>query len=303
MTTPQPFQPRCGNCGAPQEDALIACPKCKISYRESQELAAQHLGIDKTAIAREATRLAYKRLTWLFVGGFTLWSVITGGGLWQIYAAVRDQVTDLIATKFDEPAVKATLVEVARTRASELMDAQLRPELEATKAALAKELETFKQANEFSQTVLLAQGEDRRAWDRLRVWANNPSHPYAAPAGQIWRAVLDAHDSMLFESYGINWDQLGVTDPSKVSVAQLEQLCRTPDPQIRAAFVDAVGQRQDVPKHERMRLLLNIARTEPNLATMRHAGHWFWQLAGQPGNALLVDDMDAWWAKNEGDSR
>jgi hypothetical protein len=123
----------CPNCQEPLDDPyLIMCPKCRTvltTHEQSQHTQQALLTDHKELLVRELERRALKRLLRWIGFGFALLGAIAGIGLWQIYTGLTTLVTNRIAEQFEEPRIRATLTEVAKTRASEIIGSSpsLRP--------------------------------------------------------------------------------------------------------------------------------------------------------------------------------
>ena len=54
---------------------------------------------------------------------------ILGVSVWQIKAHVEHKMENLVAKQFEEPRIKSTVQEAATTRATELLEKQIEPEV------------------------------------------------------------------------------------------------------------------------------------------------------------------------------
>jgi hypothetical protein len=92
----------------------------------------------------------------------------------------------------------------------------------ATKAAQAT-LNNMRQEEDFMMTVLAAQGNDRKSFDKLKVIASDKSSLFAEAAGQAWSTIYEAHSSPWAEgNFPSPWNP-GV-DPSKFALDQLSTI-------------------------------------------------------------------------------
>ena len=84
-----------------------------------------------------------------------------------------------------------------------------------------KMIADLKAIPEFTTTAIAAQNDDRRAFDKLKTWANDPSFPRRSEASQAWAKIMDDHASpFVIGGYSIPWKE-GV-DPSRLSLSELK---------------------------------------------------------------------------------
>ncbi len=170
----------------------IACTACGIVFGEYERNQLKLLNEQKEALVTEAAAHALKRLLGWIALGFALLGSLAGIGLYQIYNGLRTLISDRIAAQFDEPRIKETLNQVARTRASEIIEEEVRPSIETarqdTKEALQSfenfltdtraRLDTVSKEIQFSGIMARASNDDRKAFDELVAVANTPEHPF-----------------------------------------------------------------------------------------------------------------------------
>jgi len=138
--------------------------------------------------------------------------------------------------------------------------------------ALARtKLGELQEITDFTRAVLAAQSDDRRAFDRLEAWANDPKFGLQSEAGAAWAMVLDQHAKAFFMSgFTVPWKQ-GV-DPSKFGVADLRREYANAPVFIRPALIEYVWNRQDIPKRERLSFLADILAGDTSLNAVEYAG-------------------------------
>lgn len=221
-----------------------------------------------------------------------------------------------IAKRFDEKSVRDTFLDVARTRATELLDEQLRPELarartetqeelggfsrslKATRIELNEELSKLKRANEFTAVNFAAQADDRKAWDQLRKWSADSTYPYRELAAATAAAISKQHD----QPFSVGWNEpwyadFGPQPPSPDRKVLASIYWRLPV-KARMVFISVVSQRNDFDKTERLGMLAEAIQRDQSLAAVEYAGRAFAKLAGIKGHAPLdVDFYLAWWAE------
>jgi len=190
----------------------------------------------------EVVSIVNRKLLTYFLTALAIIGGVLGVGLWQIKERLENKMESMIAEQFKEPRIHQTVSEAAATKAQDLLIKQIQPEVDAFKVEIAKktaeageklsdiqqtvikasssmsELETM---SEFMMTVLAANNDDRKAFDRLEVWSKDESYRFKTEAKRVWVSILDAHSSLLVMSPGdVPWRE--GRDPSKLNLSELE---------------------------------------------------------------------------------
>lgn len=151
----------------------------------------------------------------------------------------------------------------------------------------------------FMRTVLAAQNDDRRAFDQLEVWANDPGFPLRAEAGSAWATILDQHAKPFFASgFTVPWKQ-GV-DPSKFTLADLKREYASAPLFLRPALVEYVWNRQDIPKRDRMAFLAEIVARDTSLNALEYAGRLLSDALEAKLKPLAVKPLLQVWEQKKG---
>lgn len=144
-------------------------------------------------------------------------------------------------------------------------------DLTVTLLRATTQLEELRQATDFATTVLAAQNDDRRAFDRLETWAKDPTFRLRREAAASWAAVMDEHARPVFVSgFTVPWRE-GVV-PSRLGLAELRQEYAGMAAPAKPALIEYVWNRQDIPKQARMAFLADVLRDDPSLDAVEYAG-------------------------------
>jgi Tfp pilus assembly protein PilX len=77
-------------------------------------------------------------------------------------------------------------------------------------------LSDIKSTEDFIETIVAAQNDDRAAFDNLAKLARDASSPYAERAQHAWTTIFDQHSTGMYQSgFKIGWKE--GFDPSKLS--------------------------------------------------------------------------------------
>lgn len=144
-------------------------------------------------------------------------------------------------------------------------------EIDKALVAARTKADEVQQITEFTRTALAAQNDDRRAFDRLEVWANDAAFRLRSEAASAWATILDQHAKPFFVSgFTVPWKQ-GV-DPSRFSVAELRREYANAPVFLRPALIEYVWKREDIPKRDRMAFLADVVAGDASLNAVEYAG-------------------------------
>ena len=166
---------------------------------------------------------------------------------------------------------------------------------EGTKAV--SELKTF---TEFNSTVLLAQNDDRRAYDQLLAWAKRPDHLFHMAAVKAIQTIMDQHDPpMIRMGFTVPWKE-GI-DPQKLTLTEIKQTFKESPPHIRIGILEFLCEkRKHFSKKDRLSFLVDVLRTDESLKVIEYAGRWFTDATGEKLKPLAIESHLSWWEENEG---
>ena len=256
--------------------------------------------------------LTYFLMTLAIIGG------ALGVGLWQIKERLEQKMEAMIAEQFQEPRIHQTVSEVAATKAQDLLLKQIQPEVDAFKVEIAKktaeaegklsdiqqsvtkasssltELETM---SEFMMTVLAAENDDRKAFDKLEEWSNDESNKFSAQAKRAWDSILDAHSSpLVMEPGDVPWKK-GI-DPSKFSLSDLKDDYEKMPEWIKPALLKYIWGREDFRKVDRLDFMMTVMKTDLSLKAVEQAGRYFTAGTEQKIKPLAVGHLSEWWKEH-----
>jgi hypothetical protein len=153
-------------------------------------------------------------------------------------------------------------------------------ELDQALAVAHSKVGELEAITEFTRTVLAAQNDDRRAFDRLEVWANDAAFRRRSEAAAAWATILDQHAKPFFLSgFTVPWKE-GV-DPATFGLAELRHEYTNVPVFLRPALIEYVWKREDIPKRDRMAWLADVVARDTSLNAVEYAGR------------LLSDALDA----------
>jgi hypothetical protein len=151
---------------------------------------------------------------------------------------------------------------------------------------------------EFTNTVVSAQADDRRAFDKLKGWAGDPAFPYHREALQAWQKVFEEHCQLIsMGGFTIPWSP-GV-DPSKFDLTRLIAEYSMLPEEMKIAMLEYIRNRSDIPKKERMAFMIDVMNTSLTLTTMEYAGRNFAALAELKIKPMALEYFTKWWAENK----
>jgi hypothetical protein len=308
---------KCPNCNkdlyAPN---LTACPACKTVFNEYEQTQLELLQQRKDTLIAEAASQVLKRLLGWIIGALTLLGILAGIGLLQIYTGLSNLVSNRIAAQFEEPRIRETLNQVARTRASEILEEQVRPSVEAVQQATRdtlKSLETslkdtktkldnvvteFQLINEFNMTAIAAQGDDRKAFDKLEIWANDKAYPFSSLAENVWWNILQDRGGRLPGGHFVLEWRDGI-EPSKLSLEQLRRTYETITTRLKPALIQFIWNRNDITQKDRMQFLMDVIENDQSLTAVEWAGRFFTTGAELQKNPIHVKVLVDWWKNNK----
>jgi hypothetical protein len=266
----------------------------------------------------EVVRILHRRLLAYFLTALAIIGGVMGVGLWQIKERLEQKMESMIADQFQELRIRQTVSEVAATKAQDLLIKQIQPEVDAFKVEIGKKtaeadgklseiqqsvvkafstLSEIETMSEFMMTVLAAQNDDRKAFDKLEELSKQESHRFSTQAKRAWTSILDAHSSpLVFGPGDVPWRE--DLDPSKLSLSELRQTFQSAPDWIRAAILKYVWNRQAFSKIDRLDFMMQVMRTDSSLDVVEHAGRFFTQGTDQKIKPLAVSHLSDWWEEH-----
>jgi len=117
-------------------------------------------------------------------------------------------------------------------------------------------------ATEYTKTVVAAQNDDRKAFDKLKQWSEDNTHPFSKEAGKAWTAIFESHYRVFrVGGFSIPWNK-GL-DPSTLSLSQLQAQYRSAPSQLKPALLEYIWKRSDVPQIDRLDFMMKVMGVLP----------------------------------------
>jgi hypothetical protein len=154
------------------------------------------------------------------------------------------------------------------------------------------------QISEFITTVVAALNDDRKAFDQLRVWADNKSHLFSSRAQHVWDTIVAEHSKPLaYGGFAMPW-RAGL-DPSKLTLVEIKQTYDSSPTSLKPPLLEYVWKRKDIPRRDKMQFFAEVIENDPSLTAVEYAGRYFTEQAGLKIKPLAVDDLLKWWRDNK----
>lgn len=218
-------------------------------------------------------------------------------------AALKTQAQTQTATinlVADEATKAKALSEAVAKQVTEAQD-----KLTALNAALStaqSALDKTKQDEDFTMTVLAAQNDDRKSYDKLRAIAEDARSSFSSLATKAWLSVTRAHTSSFYNSgFTFPWNKN--IDPAKLDLGQLTDGYRTIPSYLRPALLEYIENRKDISKQSRLDFFMKVITSDDSLTAEEYAGRYFIALSGQPtvSNPMNADGLSSWWKEHRKD--
>jgi hypothetical protein len=159
---------------------------------------------------------------------------------------------------------------------------------------LITDLRTYR---DFFSVYISAHNDDRKAFEQLKVWAEDPGYPLSKDADASWRRlVFDANDYLVFK-IPPHWPDN--VDPSRLPMSEIRTLYATCPQHERSSFVSYVWSRKDISMEERMAFLADVMRYDSSLGAVEQAGFYFALESKDGFRALEITGHLKWWEEHK----
>jgi hypothetical protein len=159
-------------------------------------------------------------------------------------------------------------------------------------------VDELQQITEFTRTVIAAQNDDRRSFDRLEIWANDPAFPLKAEAASAWAEIRDEHAPLFYATgFTIPWSE--GTDPSKLTLPDLTREYGRAPVALRPALIEYIWKREDIRKVDRMAFLADVVRQDTSLKAVEYAGRFLSEALGAKLKPLAVQKLLQIWEQQK----
>lgn len=218
----------------------------------------------------------------------------------QLLEARKERIA---ATKAMEKAAQAEQTATSVAKDMNNMKSEADKKLKGIDDTLQKASRTvseLKLISEFATTVLDAQNDNRKAFDRLSKWSGDSSNPFSSRARDAWMTIYRSHSLPYYVSSKIGlWK--AEFDQSKLTINDFRKIyhesIKTAD--LKPSFIEYIWNRNDISKRDKMQFLIEIIESDESLRAVEYAGRIFTQGAGLNASPLQVDLMLKWWQENK----
>ncbi len=204
----------------------------------------------------------------------------------------QSATVDLVAKEaFKAKAISEEVAEKNR-RAEEKLDT-LDEAITKANAALAD----IDATTEFMMTVVAAQNDDRKAFDKLKEWSEEKNHRFSSRAEQAWNTIFENHNKLYsISGFKVPWSE--DFDPSKLSLPELAQQYRGAPAQLKPALLEYIWKRDDIPKIDRLDFMMEVMNGDSSLTAVEYAGRHFTSGTNQKIKPMAVEYLSDWWKKH-----
>lgn len=257
------------------------------------------IGLAGLAVAASITLILFDRITEFSWAGATIKTTVEQAQSdADVIARIKKDVENQSAT------IHLVAQEATSAKAlSEEVDSKIvtaEGKLEMLDAAIAKANSTLSElesTSEFMKTVVAAQNDDRRAFDRLEALSKDKTNPYCDEAQNAWTTIFESHSLGLFSSDLVFPWKEGL-DPSKLSLAELHHAFQGIQPGLKPALIEYIWKRDDIPNIERLDFLMAVMKGDESLTAVEYAGRYFTKGTGQKIKPLALAHLSAWWQEH-----
>lgn len=229
----------------------------------------------------------------------------------EVRKRVEREFQTSVLTELIRSTAVAHVQNVADPLITKEIDTRLTPKIIATEnrlATLDHEIgaargtrDDLRERSQFAMTVIFAQNDDRKSFDQLKTWSEDPKFLFKDEAQQAWLKILDEHATPFSTSgFTVPWAE-GV-DPSKLSFADLKRDFPNAQAYVRLGLLEYLWKtRDDATKKDRMQFLADTLQSDKSLRVVEYAGRFFTEESKQKIKPLAVDVLLDWWNKNKAD--
>jgi len=222
---------------------------------------------DIASFAKEEINYVRSAYKWLI----SLIAIVAIVGIAFTYTTISDfkkEAREEVKRRIDEEFKSDNIHNLVEKKAGEHIDRiadklieqkisdKISPQIKAVEQQLQKIQADFKitenniselnAVSDFAMTVIAAQNDDRKAFDKLRSWSKDRKFPRYSEAEQAWIRVMNEHASPFEYTFTVPWRE-GI-DPAKLSFAELESNFESAPSLIKVGLLEYIWKRQDIPK-------------------------------------------------------
>jgi len=151
---------------------------------------------------------------------------------------------------------------------------------------------------DFMITVIKAQGDDRKAFDQLEIWAEDKTFFLQSDAFKVYAAIIDEHNPPFFkEPPDVLWKQ--DVDPSKLNLLELKHEYENIQWYLKPGLIKYIYGRGDFPKYEKLEFLIETVKNDSSLRAIEYAGRCLIKETGLQVKTLAISKFIEWWENNK----
>ncbi|MFA7257295.1 MAG: hypothetical protein WC047_06965 [Kiritimatiellales bacterium] len=172
---------------------------------------------------------------------------------------LRDELTALISQTADESKQRLLLVD-QRQEKSQQTENELGKLINETHKILAQ----VQQQADFVMTVISAQNDDRKAYDQLVQWMNDPSFPLRDQAYQAQSRIQSSYFGWLGEGSYKTAHWKDEFDPRGLSIQEIEENWTSIPSLLARGYLDSVWNCTNITKEQKLTFMHNVLTDSRN---------------------------------------
>lgn len=197
----------------------------------------------------------------------------------------------------------ASLANNAKTLAESVSNknVQAQEKLKTLDAAILKAnnvLTNLESMTDFTITVIFAQNDDRRAFDKLSLLAYDQSNPLHERALAAWLTIYDNHNNASELSVCPVTPLVAGIDSSELTIHDLSKLYAVIASRFKLGFLVYIWERNDLPLIDRLDFLISVIETDDSLKAVEYAGRYFTKATKTNFKPLATLALIQWWKDN-----
>ncbi len=208
---------------------------------------------------------------------------------------INKLVQDKAKERIDKIATPLIKTELNENFMPKLVSAELK--LKKIEKESNKSIKKLNLISEFSMTVILAQNDDRKSFDKLEEWSSDKSFPLSDKAANVLKSIIIDHAQPFYTTYKVPWEKK--FDPATQSLADLKKLYKSAQSLVKLSLIQYIWNRQDFSKKEKMSFLVDVLKNDNSLKAVEHAGRYFKKASGLKYKPLAIDLFLKWWHNNK----
>jgi len=150
----------------------------------------------------------------------------------------------------------------------------------------------------FNTTVLNAQNDSRKSFDKLGTWMKDEKFILASEAFKAWTRILDEHNQPpVKELPPVPWPE--GTAPSELDLSALKSYYKSINWYFRPSIIKYIYERKDFSRYEKMEFMADIIKNDDSLRAVEYAGRCFEKETSLKKKTLAITEYLNWWEENK----